>query len=430
MKKDSNSRRNRKESIEKKGINMIKAEINEIRALFSSNLTDCGISRIAGCYVNGDKKKVMTYASSFLTLPEEEQYKYLEIFRKTMSGSIGKNLFDMEFSHDEGYRNEAQDFLMELKMSKLEDEKLIEAFYDKVIETYNYVGNYLIILIFQSYDVPGITSDNIEMEDASEEVYDYLLCSICPVKLSKPGLGYDAYSNGFHNLQQNNMVELTQTGFLFPAFTERSADIDRILYYTKNTADMQQDFIDLFLKCHVPMAANQQKETFNTLIEETLGDDGDYDTIKHIHENLAVMHREKKSDGEELILDKDRVKDLFKVSGVPDEKLENFDETFEKSFEIVNEKALEKKVDEAMKAGEEHLEDVHIAPVEEKERVFRATNVMAQKTFDIKTPEVVVKINSDNTDLVEERIIDGKKCLVIKLTEGIVVNGIPVRLYK
>ena len=409
---------------------MIKAEINKIRALFSANLSDCGISRIAGCYVNGDKKKVMSYASSFLTLPEEEQYKYLEIFRKTMSGSIGKNLFDMEFSREESYENDAQNFLMDLKMSKLEDEKLVEEFYDKVIETYNYVGNYLIILIFQSYDVPGITSDNIEMEDASDEVYDYLLCSICPVKLSKPGLGYDAYSNEFHNLQQNNMVELTQTGFLFPAFTDRCADIDRILYYTKNTADMQQDFIDKFLKCHVPLAANQQKETFMTIVEETLGDDGSYDTIKHIHENLAVMQREKKSEGEELILDKDRVKDLFKVSGVPDEKLSNFDETFEKSFEIVKERQLEKKRDEALKAGEEHLEDIHISPVAEKEKVFRATNVMPAKTFDIKTPEVIVKINSDNTDLVEERIIDGKKCLVIKLSEGLVVNGIPVRLYK
>ena len=166
---------------------MNKKEINEIKKQFTPER--CTITRICGCYVDGEKNKKTELAQSFLTLTEEENFKYFTIFRSTLSGTLGKNLLNMEFPTEQEKEGGTQEFLLRLKNSKLEDDRLVEEFYDKVIATYNYGENYYIILVFATYDVPGQTTDGIENEDASEHVYEHLLCSICPVKLTEAGLG-------------------------------------------------------------------------------------------------------------------------------------------------------------------------------------------------------------------------------------------------
>ena len=161
---------------------MNKREINEIKKQFTPE--HCTITRICGCYVDGDKNKKAELAQTFLMLTEEENFKYFTIFKNTLSGTIGKNLINMEFPNEQERDGGTQEFLLRLKNSKLDDEKLVSEFYDKVIESYDYGENYYIILIYAAYDVPGKTSDGMENEDASEYVYDYVLCSICPVKLT------------------------------------------------------------------------------------------------------------------------------------------------------------------------------------------------------------------------------------------------------
>lgn len=371
---------------------MTRKEINEIRNLYTQE--ECNIARVVGCYVDGDKNKVTKIDEMFLNLPEEEQHKYFEIFRKTLSGTPGKNLVDMEFTEEACAEGGTRDDLQKLVMSELKDEDLLDEFYNKVIASYNYVGNYLILLIYQAYDVPMVTEDNIEMDDASDEVYQYILCSICPVKLSKPGLSYDEIQNSFHNMDRSYMVDLTETGFLFPAFTDRSSDVDRILLYSKSAEEFQDGFINSVLNCRIPLPAVSQKETFQTLVEETLEEACDFETVTTIHENLNALIKEKKSDPEPVVLEKEDVKRLFEESGVKQERLQNFDARFDKV------------------AGEEGK--------------LLATNVAPPKKFEVKTPDVVVKFNSEKTDLVETRVIDGQKCLVIRIDEGLEVNGIAV----
>ena len=161
---------------------MTKKDVLEIRHLFAPK--ECSISKIRGCYVDGDCNKVATINEQFLTMPEEETYKYFEILKKTLSGSIGKNLVTMPFPTSQEFEGGTQEFLLRLRDSRLKDDALLEQFYDRIIESYEYVGNYLILLIHDAYDVPGRTRDGIEMEDASDEVYDYILTCICPVDLS------------------------------------------------------------------------------------------------------------------------------------------------------------------------------------------------------------------------------------------------------
>lgn len=372
---------------------MTKKELNEIKSQYT--LEDCGILRLCGCYVDGERNKITQFNENFLNLPEEEKHKYFDIFKKTLSGTLGKNLVDMKFNVDAYADEGARTFLMNLRDSGLKDDRLLDEFYDRIINNYSYVGNYLILLINQMYDIPAVTTDNIEMEDASDEVYSYILCSICHVNLSKPGLGYDEEDNNFHDKKQNHMVDVPDVGFLFPAFNKRSADEDMTLFYTKDVSEFEDGLIDCLLDCAVPLPAKQQKETFTSLVSEALGEEADLEVVKNIHENLEQIIEEKKQESPApVMLDKTEMKDLLEKSGVKEERLENFEEHFE------------------MAAGE-HGKLV-------------ASNVSSGKKFEVKTPDVVIKINSDKTDIVSTQVIDGRQCLVIQIDERLEVNGISV----
>lgn len=372
---------------------MTRKELNEIKSQYT--LEDCGILRLCGCYVDGERNKITQFNENFLNLPEEEKHKYFDIFKKTLSGTPGKNLVDMKFNVDAYADEGARTFLMNLRDSGLKDDRLLDEFYDRIINNYSYVGNYLILLINQVYDIPAVTTDNIEMDDASDEVYSYILCSICHVNLSKPGLGYDEEDNNFHDKKQNHMVDVPDVGFLFPAFNKRSADEDMTLFYTKDVSEFEDGLIDCLLDCAVPLPAKQQKETFTSLVNEALGEEADLEIVKNIHENLEQIIEEKKQESPApVMLDKTEMKDLLEKSGVKEERLENFEEHFE------------------MAAGE-HGKLV-------------ASNVSSGKKFEVKTPDVVIKINSDKTDIVSTQVIDGRQCLVIQIDERLKVNGISV----
>lgn len=372
---------------------MNKREVLEIRKQFTP--ANCAITRIAGCYVDHEKNKKMESKSAFLSLPEEDAFKYFDIFRKTLSGSVGKNLLNLEFPTKQEMPGGTQEFLMKLRKSKLEDDQLLEEFYDRIIESYDYSENYYIVLIHAMYDIPGRASDGTEMYDASEEVYEYLLCSICPVSLSKAGLSYHAESNCIQYRIRDWVVGMPDKGFLFPAFNDRSTDIHGVLYYTKKSEDLQQELIEQLLGARMPMSANTQKETFQMLIEDTLGEDGDYETIRNIHDTLNDMIEEHKEEPEPLQLDKADVRKVFEQSGVSSEKMESFDQNYEET------------------AGEKTS--------------LLAENITETKKFQIETPDIVIKVNPGRTDLVDTMVVNGRKCLVIAVDDSLEVNGIPVR---
>ena len=382
---------------------MIKKEINEIKSLFDT-LQECGILKLAGCYVNGEKEKVKTFSESFYNLPEEEMYKYLEIFRRTLAGTPGKNLLDMSFMSSEETQDRGKGLLNALKKSELKDDSLLEKFYDKVIENYNYVGNYLILLIHQAYDVPGMTTDGIEMDDASDEVYNYILCSICPMKLTKPGLGFDDDLGEIHTMRQIFAVELPDNGFLFPAFNDRSSDDDAILFSSRKTDLMQDAFLENVLDVTATLPAKQQKEGFTEFVSDVLGEESSFETVLSIQENLKEAVEDKKIEaaGETVYFDKETVRDVFEKSGVSNEKLETFDKKFDEQFDV-------------QKTGERQVEA----------KLF-ADNVAPVRSFEVRNKSMVLRINSKHTDIIDTKVVDGKKCLVIELTEDMTVNGIPV----
>lgn len=373
---------------------MNKKECNEIKKLFTP--ANCAISRICGCYVDSEKNKRTELKEAFLSLPEEEAFKYFTIFRGALSGTVGKNLVNMEFPLHTEEEGGTQNFLLKLRDSELKDDGLIEEFYDKVIASYDYAENYYIILIHCAYDIPAKSTDGSELFDASDYVYEFIQCTICPVKLSKAGLCYNTLTNAIENRNRDWLVEAPIQGFLFPAFNERNTDLHSLLYYSKNPEDMPDKLIDELLGCVMPMSARSQKETFQAIVEETLGENCDFEAVKSIHENLNELLEETKDEPAPLTLDKQQVKRLLENNGAQPEKLEEFDKKYA---------------------------EVENGP----DTAFVASNVVNTRSFEIKTPDVSIKVAPDKTHLVENRMVDGRPCIVITISDSIEINGIAVR---
>lgn len=372
---------------------MNKKEVAEIKKRFTK--TKCSFTRLCGCYVDAEKQKRLTLKEAFLSLPEEEMFKYIDIFRKTLSGSIGKTMLNMEFPMEQETKEDGtQRFLMKLLESKLTDDDLLNEFYDKIISVYNYPENYFIILTHDAYDIPKITSDGVENFDASEYVYDYILCCICPVKLTKPGLCYNAETNHIQDRIRDWVVEAPQSGFLFPAFNDRNMDIHNLLYYSKKSDELDAVITEEVLGCQLPLPAKSQKETFNNILEESLGLDCDYEVVKTIHENLNQMLAETSEEPEPLALAKEDMSHLLMKSGVEEKEIETFETRFDETV------------------GEDQC--------------LMAANISSPKKFEVATPDVKVTVNPQRTDLVETKIIDGVPYLIIEINDLVEVNGIQV----
>ena len=375
---------------------MNKKEISEIKKLFANE--NSVISTICGCYVDGDKNKKSMMREAFLSLPQDEMHKYMAIFRKCMTGTLGRNILNMEFADAATEVTVSQQKLMDLRDSELKDDAVLETFYDEIIANYNTADNYLILLVYGVYDVPGRTSDGIEMEDASDEIYRHILCCICPVKLSKPGLSYNSEQNGFHERIRDWVVDMPAMGFLYPAFNERSADVNSILYYSSKAEELKFDFVETVLGCTLPMTAGGQKETFQAIIQDTLGDECEFEVVKEIYEQLTELIEEKKDDETPLELGRKEVVNLLAASGVDNQKIEELENNFEEA------------------AGGSMTPPL------------LASNVASTRKFEIKTPDVVVQVKPDRTDLVETRMIDNVPYLLITLSDSVQVNGIDVRM--
>ena len=369
---------------------MNKKEISEIKKLFRKDGN--AIDRIAGCMVSHEKEIRMKDVRTFLTLSQEEIFKYYDIFRKALSGTLGKNLHSLDYTIEQELEGEGQKFLLALRDSGLKDEELLDAFYRKVIDTYDYGEDYYIVLIHGNYDIPGRGKDNLEMDDMSEYVYEYLLCCICPARLSEPGLYYNALENTVEERMQDLWIELPMTGFLFPAFNDRNADVHSLLYYSKKPEVLHSEFIDGCIGGPTPMSYGTQKETFRDILSETLRDHCEYRVVTSVQEELGSLLEEHREDEEPLLLDRGSVRKILEDSGAADESLEQFERVYN---DIAGERTA-----------------------------FLAGSVVQGKKVEVKTADVSIRVEPALLSLIQTRMIEGRKCLVIPVDDHVEVNGI------
>jgi hypothetical protein len=425
---------------------MNKKEVLEIKRRFKKDAAT--FSRVCGCYVDGNRNKVCTLGSTFLNLEEDEFYKYLEIANKSLSGTLGNNLLELHFPLEEEEVGGRQQILMALRESKLDDGALLDAYYDHVIDTYDRAGNYLILLFHDTYDVMRRTSDNNNL-DESEEVYEYLICAICPVDLSKPGLGYLETEKRIGPRNRDWVVGAVETAFLFPAFNDRSTDIHSALFYTKNTKEPHSEFMANGLGCGVERTATEQKMAFHSIVRNVLGAEDEHtdEVLLDIQQNLSDMideygetHDTSEEDG--FLLDREVVGKLLADSDIPEEKAARIEQSVEEAFgekpplaeHVIDSKALvqnELRVEKL--ALEDQVGDLTVQLGRTEDELKERTDQLKEKQeelesykAEVKTYDVVLHVKPEKAAQIKSQMIDGQKCLVIPMKEDehATINGV------
>ena len=372
-------------------------EIGEIRRHLRRDRSN--ITKIYGCFVNDNKEIITEFSQSTGIMPENEGDKYFALFKRVLSGSVGKNLIDLSFKTAQVAQGAPEHkLLMDLRECKLADDELLHGFFQKIIDTVVMEGNYLILMGCDSYDVPFKGKDDIADADKAEEVYTYLICAICPVKQTKANLHYVPEEKLFHDGAMNQPVSAPVLGFLFPAFDNRSTNIYNALYYTHDIQTSQDALIEALFNTPVPMPAAEQKKCFEALLTTALGEDCNLDVVQTVHDQLCErieLHKEAKV-AEPLMIAKADVKETLASCGVSEEHLAkwsvDYDETF--GFEA----------------------DLH------------PKNIIDTKRFEVKTPDVSIKVDPTRSDLIETRTIGGVKYIMICADENVEVNGVSIHI--
>lgn len=409
---------------------MNKKDILELKKRI--NKTDCSITKLCGCYVDSNKNKVLTLSETFLNLNDDEFYKYLDLARKCLSGTIDNNILQLEFPLEEEAPGGRQQFLMGIKESGLKNEELLERFYDLVIEHYDYVGNYLILLFKDAYDVITKTNDGLKL-DESEEVFDYLLCAICPVTLSKPGLGYREAENRIGARIRDWVVGAPDTGFIFPAFSDRSSDIHSLIYYIKDAKDSRPEFVENVLGCGSRRTATQQQQIFSSIVKQALAperEDGEEVLLQFQESFQDIAFSEEDEIAEEkepVMLTNELVDELLAEHGIQGDAARHIKENVSREFEseppvlrhLIDEKALEKN---ARKKEEEHLR-MQVQQLQ-KELASQNFGLPAEKDETLSDTEydVLLRVKPEKAALIKSEMIDGQKCLIIPVGENEQVN--------
>ncbi len=374
---------------------MNEKEIGEIRRRFTPDKSS--ITQIHGCYVSAKGEITSQFGQSLANTPQEEVENILTTLKRTLSGSLGKNLTDIVFETQQVVDSEEHKLLMALRETELKNEEITTAFYEKVIGSLQMETPYMILLAYDKYDIPYRPKDGGELPDGSNDVYTYILCSICPIKETKPVLSYNVPENIFENRGVDRLVSPPELGFLFPAFDDRCANLYSALYYSKKADENHPEFIDAVFCTEPPMPAAVQQETFRAVLAESLGDQCSYDVVQGVTDRLREMvdnHKARK-DPEPLAVSKRVLSEVLRDCEVEEEKITAFAESYEESF---GEQALSPK------------------------------NLIDQKETQLRTPNILIKVEADYAHLVETRLIDGKKYILIRADDGVEVNGVSVSI--
>jgi len=371
-------------------------EIGEIRRRVRRDRSN--MTAIYGCYVNGQKEIISTFRQSTGMMPENEAEKYFGVLKRTLSGTIGKNLIDISFRTAQVADSPEHKFLMELRNTRLEDESLRRQLFEKIIENVTFDDGYVILVGCDSYDVPFKSKDDEIQTDASGEVYTYLLCAVCPVKQTKPVLRYISEEKQFHDGGIAQVVCAPELGFLFPAFDGRATNIYNALYYTHNTKLGYDSFVQALFNTQPPKPASEQKKSFEALLTRSLDEECNLDVVQSVHEQISqsiAMHKESKL-AEPLLISKDDLRTALKSCGISEPRIAKFSLDFDEAFG-------------------------HDALVHPK-------NIVDDRHFEVKTPDVSIKVNPERLDLIETRVIGGVKYIMICADENVEVNGVNIHI--
>ena len=375
---------------------MNQKEINELRRRFRADRSN--ISRIYGCFVN-TKKEIVAYIDSSLGMMKQEEVEiYLGRLKKCLSGAMGRNLIDIVFSTQQVVDSSEHQMLMRLRDSHCQDDRARDELYGRIISSLNIEqSNFVILLAADAYDVPYRGSDDEEQADASSEVFNYFVCAVCPVKEPTADLRFFYDVNEFHVTSSGPILDNTALGFLFPAFDDRTANIYNALYYAHKPDELHEEIINSVFRTEPPLSAPQQRNAFHTALTDALESECSYEVVQTVNEQLRgriAEHKESK-DPEALMISTREVEDILRSGGVSEEHIEAFTQSMTSEFG----------------------EGAALMP----------GNLVDGK-FEIVTPDVKITMSPEYSYMVETKVIDGRKYILIPADDGMEVNGVAVNI--
>lgn len=377
---------------------MNEKEIGEIRRRMRRDRSN--MTAIYGCFVNDQKEIVTEYRQSTGIMSENEAERYFGLMKRTLSGTLGKNLIDIRFRTSQVAGSPEHQLLMDLRKTQLKEDALRMDFYKKAIDSVNLDGSYLILLGCDSYDVPFKGKDDMTQEDNATENYTYLLCALCPVKQTKSNLHYEAQSKIFHDGGISQVAQAPALGFLFPAFDNRATNIYNALLYSRDSAKAHQSFVDTIFHVEAPQCAAEQKKSFEAMLSATLEEECNLEVVQAVHDRLCQcieLHKESKV-SDPLLISKAQITDALAASGVSEKHIAKFGIRFDEVFGFETE--------------------------------LHPKNIIDNKKFEIHTPDVSIRVAPDRSDLIETRVIGGVKYIMICADEDVEVNGVSIHIDK
>ena len=374
---------------------MNQRELGELRRRFRPEKS--AISRVYGCYVNSSREIIAYIDQSLGLMPQEEAEKYLGLLKKALSGTLGRNLIDIVFSTQQVADSEEHRLLTTLRDSQLKDNEARQTFYRKVIDSLDMGdSSYLLLLACDSYDVPHRGKDDSLQADASDEVFTYIVSVVCPIKEGKVELGYFPGDNEFH-CAAGQTVAPPELGFLFPAFDDRAANIYNALFYTRKPSEIHQEFTDAVFHVEPPMSAAEQREVFESILEDTLGADCSIEVAQAIHDQFSSQireHKESKS-AEPLIMTAGEIGKVLLECGVTEENVAAFQ----------------------VQCGERFGVGAVLDPA----------NLIDPGKYEVKTAQATIQVDPEFSYAVTTRVIDGRAYLLLP-ADDIQVNGLPIQV--
>lgn len=375
---------------------MNKKETSEIKKNFSDKSGFFIMEKIITAFVDSEKNVRYNNVNSCLTMPEEEHEIYSETLKKVLSTSVGKNFVEYEFPNNAYDEGKSQDILYKLLKSELKDKQVCEDFVNHIAQNLVYAGNYALITAYCCYTVRH-KDKNDDLLDNEDEIYRYLLTAICPVNSGDDGFVFD-YSNNEIVKKINTELIISKAptdGFLYPVFSNRSPDVNHIMYYSKKSGNPNISMIENVLGCNFIMSADNEKANFQTILKNVVGDDLDYMVIKSVNEKLQEFVEENKNDTEQTFVDETKLKSILDDVGIPEERLKMVEPVYEKV------------------CGDASL---------------TASNLIENKTV-MTTTGITVNIKPDASDKIRTSVINGRRCLLIDIDDPTIeINGLPVSL--
>ncbi len=374
---------------------MNEKEVAEIRRRFNPQKTN--ISRIQGCYVNEEGKILTEFSQPLVTLSEEETQAVLTLLKKALSGTLDKNLINLEFPNAEIIGGQKHKNLLSLRDSALNDTEALHSLFENIVSSIGLHESYIIIAGFDTYDVFRYTEDG-KREDDSEEQFGYFVCAVCPLKLTKPALSFTAYDNAFHSIAASSAISSPELGFMFPAFDDRAANIYGTLFYTKDSSIDRSETVNALFSAELPMPADSQKDNFDTILTRSLGDQCDIEMVKGVNSRISDMlteHKEQKNP-DTLTLSLNDISDILRSCDASNDKIEAF----------------------AAKYGEIFGEKTRLS----------ARNIVDPRHFSVNMTDVSIRVNPEKSGLLSTGVIDGTRYILVRAEEAVEVNGITINI--